>query len=192
LLKEEQDRYKELERHKEEVEKELHEAEVLNEAIVGDYGLKEATKYQRKLKADVKRRERELEKMSALLSEEKDTSCLLYMKLQKIKDDHPELKLKEYDEDLLREGIRVEQVQTKARMAELERQLNLAEEERVRLLRDLRDYASQISEKGIRFQGLDAEQLQLVNEYARNVREGLSHVMPLNDRSRELKAQVES
>ena len=49
-------------------------------------------------------------------------------------------------------------------MQELERQVDSLEQERVRLLRSLRDNAAQISEKGMKFVGLNPEQLMLVSE----------------------------
>lgn len=52
------------------------------------------------------------------------------------------------------------------------RQLDALEQERVRLLRDLRNNAADISEKGVKFVGLTPEQLSQVNEFACNLRDG--------------------
>lgn len=42
---------------------------------------------------------------------------------------------------------------------ELERQVDVLESDRVKLMKDLRDNAAQISEKGIKYVGLNADQL---------------------------------
>jgi hypothetical protein len=71
----------------------------------------------------------------------------------------------------------------------LEREVADLEQERLRHLRALRDNAAQISEKGIKFLGLTPDQVVQLNDFARNLRDGVVE-LPLNDRSRELSQQV--
>lgn len=51
-------------------------------------------------------------------------------------------------------------------------QIDALEQERLRLLRDLRNNAADISEKGVKFVGLTPDQLAKVNEFACNLRDG--------------------
>ena len=65
----------------------------------------------------------------------------------------------------------------------------MLEADRLKLMRQLRDNAAQIGEKGIRFWGLSAAQLMKVTEFATNLRDGITE-LPLDDRSIELTAKV--
>lgn len=56
------------------------------------------------------------------------------------------------------------------------------------MMKQLRHNAAEISEKGIKFLGLDAAQIQKVMEFASSVRDG-SVNLPLDDRSTELKVR---
>jgi hypothetical protein len=64
------------------------------------------------------------------------------------------------------------------------------EKERVELRYKLRNMSTMYGEKGLRFQDLTAEQMLMVDEFARNLREGKVE-LPLNDRSRELMREIE-
>ena len=56
-----------------------------------------------------------------------------------------------------------------AQNIELNRQVDMLEADRLKLMRQLRDNAAQIGEKGIRFWGLSAAQLMKVTEFATNL-----------------------
>ena len=61
--------------------------------------------------------------------------------------------------------------QIEAQNIELNRQgqVDMLEADRLKLMRQLRDDAAQIGEKGIRFWGLSAAQLMKVTEFATNL-----------------------
>jgi hypothetical protein len=61
--------------------------------------------------------------------------------------------------------------------------------ERTKLLTQLRERAVEIGEHGIRFLGMDPQQLSLVLEFASNIKNGTTD-LPLNDRSKELMSQI--
>ena len=67
----------------------------------------------------------------------------------------------------------------------------MLEADRLKLMRQLRDNAAQIGEKGIRFWGLSAGQLMKVTEFATNLRDGITD-LPLDDKSLELSAKVKT
>ena len=63
-----------------------------------------------------------------------------------------------------------------AQNIELNRQVDMLEADRLKLMRQLRDNAAQIGEKGIRFWGLSAAQLMKVTEFATNLRDGVTEL----------------
>lgn len=56
-------------------------------------------------------------------------------------------------------------------------------------MRQLRERAIEIGEKGTRFLGMDPQQIGLVLEFASNVKAGRAD-LPLNDKSKELLDQI--
>ena len=94
-----------------------------------------------------------------------------------------------YPEMALREALEGESAGLRSRVAEQERQIEALEGEQHRLLRALRDNAARISEKGVRFLGLDPDQLLQVNAFATQLRDGVA--MPLDDKSRALNRRLE-
>lgn len=65
----------------------------------------------------------------------------------------------------------------------------LCQVERTRLLRQLRERAIEIGNNGTRFLGMDPQQIELVMEFASNVKAGRTN-LPLNDKSKELLEQI--
>lgn len=99
----------------------------------------------------------------------------------------------------------------RASNAELQRQNDALEEQRTRLLHSLRVQAEQVcagedlvlngvrillsaplqtGSKSLKYFGLSAEQMMLVNEYAENIRDGRPDLLPVTDRSAELQRQL--
>jgi len=64
-------------------------------------------------------------------------------------------------------------------------------DERLKLLAQLRERAIDIGDKGARFLGLSSQQVAQVTEFATNLRQGIV-ALPLNDRSKELSAEISS
>jgi len=67
----------------------------------------------------------------------------------------------------------------------------LPTDERLKLLAQLRERAIDIGDKGARFLGLSSQQVAQVTEFATNLRQGIV-ALPLNDRSKELSAEISS
>ena len=63
--------------------------------------------------------------------------------------------------------------------------------ERKKLFVQLRERAIEIGEKGIRFLGMDSNQIAQVMEFASNLRQGIVD-LPLNDRSKDLMVSHEA
>lgn len=78
----------------------------------------------------------------------------------------------------------------RGRIRRLEEEVEELEKERVDLRYRLRNMSTLYGEKGLRFYNLTADQMKLVDDFARNLREGRVD-LPLNDRSRELLREVE-
>ena len=77
----------------------------------------------------------------------------------------------------------------KSQVRYLEKEIEELEEERTKLRYRLRQISSLFSNKpGERYKDLSPEQLYLIDQYAMSLREGGE--LPLNDRSKELQAQV--
>lgn len=78
----------------------------------------------------------------------------------------------------------------RARVKRLETEVEELEKERAELRYRLRNMSTLYGEKGVRFHGLTEEQMEKVDEFARNLKEGKLE-LPMTDRTRELLREVE-
>lgn len=78
----------------------------------------------------------------------------------------------------------------RARVKRLETEVEELEKERAELRYRLRNMSTLYGEKGVRFHGLTEEQMEKVDEFARNLKEGKLE-LPMTDRTRELMREVE-
>jgi chromosome segregation ATPase len=186
-----QSRYKELEAQKEDLEVRLHQAEDWNAVYEEGHGLKDAVRYQKKLKADIKRRDHDLSQLSEQLGEELDKRKALETACQMLKEKAGLPRDFAFDDKEIKDAMVGDGARLEAENKELTRQIDMLEADRLKLMRQLRDNAAQIGEKGIRFWGLSAGQLMKVTEFATNLRDGITE-LPLDDRSLELTAQVKN
>mmetsp|Transcript_25522 Transcript_25522/g.44493 ORF Transcript_25522/g.44493 Transcript_25522/m.44493 type:complete len:2210 (+) Transcript_25522:2881-9510(+) len=92
------------------------------------------------------------------------------------------------DEVKLAEKQKIEEY--RARIRRLEQEVEELEKERVDLRYRLRNASTLYGEKGLRFHNLTSEQMELVDQFAQNLREGKID-LPLTDRTRELMKEVE-
>ena len=175
-----QDRYKELEGQKEELEMRLNQAEDWNAVYEEGHGLKDAVRYQKKLKADIKRRDFDLSQLSERLGEELDKRKALETACQMLKEKAGLPRDFAFDDKEIKEAMVGDAARLEAENKELSKQIDMLESDRLKLMRQLRDNAAQIGEKGIRFWGLSAGQLMKVTEFATNLRDGLTE-LPLDD-----------
>lgn len=178
----------ELEAQLAKVRDELRLAEERNSWYEEKHNLCDAVKYQRKLEADIRRRDADLKSKTISLGQKDDQINLLQKMCQFMTESlGPDYKL---DEEEVKEAIVIDENQLKSQINELTRQVGDLERDRLNLMRRLRENAAQISEKGMRFVGLKAEQIIQVTEFARNLKDGKVE-LPLNDRSLQLSAKLE-
>ena len=177
----------ELENELSKVRDELQLAEKRNSWYEEKYDLFDAVKYQKKLEADVRRRDFDLKSQLILLGEKDDQINLLKKACNTMKSklgpDH------ELDEKELKVMIAIDENSLQNQNRELNRQIEALEQDRLDLMKRLRENAAAIGENGIRFVGLDAEQIMQVTDFAKNIKDGTLQ-LPLNDRSMELTAKL--
>ena len=78
----------------------------------------------------------------------------------------------EFDDLQLRGEMKVKEARLRGAMTVMEGQIGDLERERLHLLKQLRHTAMNISEQGVKFVGLDAEQLRLVQDTAIDLKAG--------------------
>lgn len=150
------------------------------------HGLADAVMYQKKLEGNARLRDHDLTQLKVLLEAEVDKcrvlqeTCVLLKEKGNLMDDPI------FEEEAVKDAMKSHDNQLKSQNAELCRQNDNLEAERLLLMKQLRHNAAEIGEKGIKFLGLDASQIQKVIEFASNIRNG-SVALPLDDRSKELK-----
>ena len=179
----------ELKRQKDEVALQLCRSDERNAWYEEGHGLADAVRYQKKLEADMFRRDHDLEQLRVRHDEEVGRCKVLQKLVVMLKEksgltDDPAL-----EEDAVKEALAVHDNQLEAQNAELSRQIECLETDRLVMMKQLRHNAAEIGEKGIKFLGLDAAQIQKVMEFASNIRDG-SVTLPMNDRSKELMVRM--
>lgn len=208
------DRCSDLEKQLEETQHRLATSEQRNARYEENHGLKEAVRHQKKLEADVRRREHDIKQLNHKLSLEIEHRRVLRKAIELVKDNVnlvDDFKQLENDEEI-RAALRRDDNVLKSENEELLRQVDYLEGicslkqcvhsaslcshssflllvERTKLLTQLRERAIEIGENGTRFLGMDPLQMSLVLEFASNIKNGTTD-LPLNDRSKELMSQI--
>jgi len=90
-----------------------------------------------------------------------------------------------FDDEEIKAAMIGEDNHLKSENAELSRQIEALEGERTKLLSQLRERAVEIGDKGVRFLGMNSQQVAQIMEFSQNIRKGTIE-LPLNDRSKEL------
>lgn len=208
------DRCSDLEKQLEETQHRLATSEQRNARYEENHGLKEAVRHQKKLEADVRRREHDIKQLNHKLSLEIEHRRVLRKAIELVKDNVnlvDDFKQLENDEEI-RAALRRDDNVLKSENEELLRQVDYLEGicslkqcvhsaslcshssflllvERTKLLTQLRERAIEIGENGTSFLGMDPLQMSLVLEFASNIKNGTTD-LPLNDRSKELMSQI--
>jgi len=182
-------RYAELEAEKDEIEGRLNQAEDWNAVYEEGHGLKDAVRYQKKLKADLKRRDHDIASLSERLGVEMDKRKALETACQMLKEKAGLDRDFAFDDSEIKAAMEGDAARLQAENKELSNQIDMLEHDRLKLMKQLRDNAASIGEKGIRFWGLSAGQLMKVTEFATNLRDGVT-TLPLDDQSLELLSKV--
>ena len=177
-----------LQRQKDEVALQLSRSEERNAWYEEGHGLADAVRYQKKLEADMFRRDHDVQQLQNRIEKEVGRCKVLQKTVLLLKDKADLAHDPALEEDAVREAMLAHDNQFQAQNTELSRQIHGLEADRLAMMKQLRHNAAEISEKGIKFLGLDAAQIQKVMEFASNVRDG-SVNLPLDDRSRELKVR---
>ena len=184
-IAEEVARYREALDEKAVVEEELQDREFWMAEYEKGHGLSDAVVYQKKLKGDIKRRDKEIRRLNGELSDRIASYEKLWETARRLKIDGGLGEDYEYDDLEIQEGMKGQSERYKALCKELEQQNDTLENERLRLLKALRLSAQQMGEKGMKFYGLSAQQIVQVNEFAEGMRDGTVE-LPLDDKSLEL------
>ena len=154
-------------------------------------GLTEVVRLQKQLEADVRRRDYDLKQIKTTLGVEIERRRAITKACDWLKEKvglEPDFS---FDDDEVRMALELEDSRLQSENAELSRQIESLEVERTVLLRQLRERAIDLGEKGTRFLGMDTEHVAQVMEFASNLRRGTVE-LPLNDRSKELLAEISS
>ncbi|KAL3794131.1 hypothetical protein HJC23_012838 [Cyclotella cryptica] len=184
-------RISDLENLIEDLHKQLDNSEARNSRYEEYHGLSEVVRHQKRLEADLRRRDYDLKRINEKLGTEieKRTALAKAVELLKVQANlSPDFK---FDDEELQSTLLREDNKLKSENAELSRQVDALEVERTKLLTHIRQQAIDISEKGTRFLGMDHQQMALVIEFATNLRNGRTD-LPLNDKSKDLTAQITS
>jgi len=153
------------------------------------HGLSEAVVYQKKLEADIRRRDNDIKELNIKIGLDEDRSKLLRKAYLLIKKKAALPEDFEFKEQELNVEIAAEENRLHCQNKELTRQIEILEGDRLNLMKQLRENFAQIGEKGIRFLGLSADQMLQVTTFASSLRTGEAK-LPLNDESKELTAQL--
>jgi len=189
LLGEERQRYSELYEEKGSLEEELQDREFTMAEYERGHGLTEAVLKQKKLKADIKRRDKEIRRLNQLLSERINAHEKLFETCSRLKKKAGVPESFEFEGLELEQGMKGQSERLKGLIKELEEQNSNLEDERLRLLESLRKKGSLIGETGMKMYGISADQVVLVNEFIENLRDGRV-TLPLNDISVQLKHEI--
>ena len=175
----------ELKRQKDEVTLQLCRSDERNSWYEEGHGLADAVRYQKKLEAEMFRRDHDLEGLQMRHDTEVGRCKVLQRIVQMLKEKSDLVDDPALEEDTVKEAMTAHDNQLEAQNAELSRQIECLEADRLAMMKQLRHNAAEIGEKGIKFLGLDAAQIQKVMEFASNIRDG-SITLPMDDRSKEL------
>ena len=169
---------------------ELNASNMRNSWYEEGQGLTEIVQSQKKLEADLRRRDVDIQKHILDINRKNDQIALLErlsktMKKRLKNVGHP------IDEKELETLIKAEECGIQFQNQELVKQVEALEEERMDLLSRLRKNASVVGEDGMAFLGLDPEQLIAVVEFANNLKEE-KVILPLDHRSLQLHEELKS
>jgi len=168
---------------------ELRASEERNSWYEEGQGLSDAVRHQKRLEADIRRREFDAKRLVLDMGKKNDQILLLVKACEvlrdKAQDDLP------VDEDELKQIMRIEENGLRSQNQELLQQVETLEEDRNLLLKRLRDNAAIIGEDGVRFLGLSSSKMLQVIEFASNLKEDKVR-LPMDHRSIELSAELSS
>ena len=165
----------------------LHICEERNSWYEDGFGISDAVRYQKKLEADIRRREFDRKRLLVDLGKKDDQIVLLVKTFQRFKNNTGDTM--QFDEEELKAASGIEESGLHGQNRELIKQVQSLEEERISLLKRLRDNSAILGEDSVRFLGLSSQDMEKVTQFAMNLKEGKIQ-LPMDDRSMELSAKL--
>jgi Chromosome segregation ATPases len=186
-------RCKVLEERLENVSRELQSSEERNSRYEEGHGLSEAIIHQKRLEADIRRREVDLKKLLIEIGEKDDKIRLLSKTCEILREQHSGdcSETIDIDTDVISKIIEEEQTALHRQNLELRHQVDELEKERNCLMRRLRENALLVGGNGLCLHGLSSEKIDLVIDFVNNLRNGRVK-LPLDDKSSKLASELSS
>lgn len=188
-----EDRCKVLEEQLEKVSRELQFSEERNSRYEEGHGLSEAIIHQKRLEADIRRREVDLKKLLIEIGEKDDKISLLSKTCEILRERYfgECSETVDIDTDVISKIIEEEQTALHRQNWELRHQIDEIEKERNCLMRRLRENALLVGGNGLCLYGLSSEKIDLVIDFVNNLRNGRVK-LPLDDKSSKLASELSS
>lgn len=181
------DRCKALEERLEKVSRELRFSEERNYRYEKGYGFSEAIIHQKRLEADIRRREIDLKKLLVEVGEKDDKISRLARTCKLLQEQHTGES--DVNMEAINKIIEEEQTAIFRQNRELRQQVADLEKERNSLMGRLRENALLVGGNGLRLHGLSSEKIDLVIDFVKNLKNGRVQ-LPLDDKSSKLASEL--
>ena len=168
-------RYKALEKQMNEVNFELNQTKARNLVYEKENGLEESVKLNKKLEADIRRRDQDMKELSLKIGVEMDRNNLLskaYKIIQEKTGFHDDF----FEEEVVRAELLQEETSLKILNVELSRQVYVLENDRLRLLRQLRKNANHAGKNEYSLNGSRDKCLLKGPDYTINLKKGTTQI----------------
>jgi hypothetical protein len=192
-VKEERNRSAEIASQKADVDRQLEEARQRLAEYERGYGLSEAAKEADRLRDSIRRRDADIARLTRTAGGQLDALEIAIEVARRLAERAGMPRsvdvFKIFPELELRTGIETAGEKLRSINGELQRQNESLEEQRLKLLHQLRVHATNLGDTSLRYFGLSSEQLMIVNEFAESLRDG-SAQLPVHDRTVEVQAEL--
>lgn len=169
-LKEQNDLVNELELRQSQLEHELVEAQHLNAEYEKKAGLEEVVGYQKKLRKQLDKQQRENARLRHNLSEQIEATGKMNIAFERLKADTGKPLTFQYDDLVIEDHMKGELAMNQAVMTQMEHQIQELEAERLRLLQKMRELARRTGQSLYESHGLTTEEWQYVEEFIDRVK----------------------
>jgi chromosome segregation ATPase len=177
-----------LESEKNKLIQDLDDARNWKTIYESNHGLQEMARYQKRLKSDNHRLSVAVDQLNSKLGSAIDNINILSQAYKKLKSDCGKSDNFEFDVSVLNQDYLSDNMKLQSQIKVLESQISSLETDCGKLRQTIKDQIGSFTQEGFLYYGMTAEQLVLINEFAKNLREGLLN-LPLNDKSSELLKQ---
>ncbi|RYH30358.1 hypothetical protein EON65_05375 [archaeon] len=177
--------YKKMDEEKRALVKQVDDLTHWKSVYEAGHALQQLSRAEKKQADDNKRLSRALEEQGIELGKVMSTNEVLALAFERLKKEAGKTADFSYPDLELHREVETTTSTLRGQVKDLERQVDMVEEENTKLRKALRNQSGSCSEDGFKFPGMDADMLLLVNDFAANIREGKTE-LPMTDRSREL------